>query len=459
MIRGNFGIRPGVGGGGGTAIRDWDALTAGTPGERRAVLVDGEPVVVQMGSSIWQIATPSAPAQAVIAANPRPVGAWTAPTVPRAQWADVPGWRLQDVGGGWFFGGERRCCRTQLRNASGRAATKMQLELANAAATSATYEVAVGTGGSEYTAGAWSGVATVTVPAAADGIYRPGYASVVVELPEAVSDGGRVVISVRPPESLAATANNAWLARSYPSGLILGSILANAAAEVDGPFTSSGIDVCFGVVGARWIDLPGDAVVQVAHFGDSVGEQEPPLEDTAPNSRQGWQYAGNIQENANGDRFHWNGYANGSFTPTQYLARLSRLLSYPEWVAQQDVVSIQVWSRNDAPSSLAAGQALWESIQEAAAEAEAVGLGVVYTLLTPPSVDAQAPGAIEAWEYLRDQSALLPHVHLYSAIQVGTEIGDAYSQDGVHVTIAGQALMGALLPEQTSTALSTLGYF
>ena len=71
MIRGNFGIRPGVGGGG-ASLSNYLDMTAGTMGERRAVLVDGEPVVVQMGASLWQIVTPSAPAQAIVAANPRP---------------------------------------------------------------------------------------------------------------------------------------------------------------------------------------------------------------------------------------------------------------------------------------------------------------------------------------------------------------------------------------------------
>lgn len=69
-VRGQFGVRNGAGGG--VAIRSWDALTAGTPGDRIPVSVDGELCIAEMGATLWQLAAPSATAQGYAAANPRP---------------------------------------------------------------------------------------------------------------------------------------------------------------------------------------------------------------------------------------------------------------------------------------------------------------------------------------------------------------------------------------------------
>lgn len=397
-------------------------------------------------------------------------GVQSAPTVPVARQAWAPCWQLTNQTN-WELipSGERRLFRGRFRNLTGKTAQNLAIGLLQGTGAPANYDISVGTwSGSGLDAASWTTNLAVTVPAAPEGAIRPGYVRHLIALPASVANNDRLLISIRPPSDDVITVTgfneNAWPDFGFAESVQI-TFGGTPDVAVDAAWPGGGIPGVFGCIGTiEFLGLSGDPVIQVAHCGDSLGAQERPFTSSPnPLSREGWITRGNIAEQTNGGRFHWHSIANGTYSLTSYLSRLSHLLT-TDWINGVDVVSIQVWTHNERPANVAAAQAQWEAIEVVADAVRAAGRGVIYTLLCPPSSAGQTVDQIAGWQWMKDRIATEPHVYLDDVVAdgSGTAIDVAYSSsddpEPIHINQAGQILQANVLPARTATALQALGY-
>jgi len=452
---------PGLGGG--ASIPEWGTGATASPGvvtdQRIAVTVEGEPCAARWTGTQWVLVAPTSGAQAYTAANPMPPGAWTAPTIPVARQTWNAGWRLAAYDPNPFTT-EVRPFRLRFQNQTGQAVQDFSLDVVHHLASPQLFEISAGPAdGTTNNATAWS-TQTVSIPAAPNGTIQPGYNHIDFSLPAPVANNGEIIVSVRAPTNSATAVqgmnSNAWPDFQFPRY----AAMAGDEIAVDGAWPGGVPDFLSFVPGIHFRNLTGAPVVQIAHTGDSLGEMERP-NTSSPNplSREGWCIRGNTAEIANGRRFWWNSIANGTYTLTQYLARVAHLVT-TSWIDTMDVVSIQAWTHNERPANVAEAQAQWAAIEVVADAIRAAGRGVVYTLLSPPSTAGQSGDQIPAWQWIRDRIATEAHVYLDDLVAdgTGTAFDVAYSEDGVHINQAGQILQANALPARTATALAALGY-
>lgn len=382
------------------------------------------------------------------------------PTTPVARQTWNAGWRLTAYDPNPFTA-ELRDFRLRFRNLTGQAVQDFSFDLVHHLASSGTFTISAGASSGSQDSAAWTTPVGVLVAAAPSGTIVPGYRRVDISLPAPVADGSDILVSVIPPTSsftaVQGMNTNAW--PDYGFSKFAGMSTAIVAADGTWP---GGIGDFFGFVpGIHFRNLTGAGIVQVAHVGDSLGEQERP-NTSSPNplSREGWCIRGNQAEIANGTRFWWNSVSNGTFTLTNYLARISHLIT-TEWLDTVDVVSLQIWTHNEAPANVAAATAQRVAIEVVADAIRAAGRGVVYTLLCPPSVSHQSADEIAAWEWIKASYITEPHVYIDDIVADGTGTAfnaAAYSEDGIHINEAGAILQAAAIPARTATALAALGY-
>lgn len=383
----------------------------------------------------------------------------SAPTVPTARQTWNAGWNLSNYAPLELIPeGQRRTFRAVVRNLTGASATGISLDLIQGTAAPSVYDVAVGPrDGETFNATAWQ-VSQVTIPAAADAQVAPGYLRHVVTLTAPLANDDQLVISIRPANRDVVTSSS-LSANSWPTiPFADGTAVSNADIAVDAAWPGGTGNVFAGCTGISFLGLSAPCI-NIGHIGDSVGSGIPPLADDYALSRGFWTAYGNAAEVANGRRFHWNSVANGTYTIDQYLDRVAHLIT-TSWIDTIDVVSLQMWTHNQAPGNVASAQAQWAQFEAVADAIRALGRGVIYTILTPPSYAHQTADEVAAWEWMKTQIASLPHVYLDDIVAdgTGTAIAPAHSADLVHVNSTSQILQAAVLPTRTATALQALGY-
>lgn len=398
-------------------------------------------------------------------------GVQTAPTVPVARQAWASCWQLTNQTN-WEIipAGQQRLLRGRFRNLTGRTVQNLAIGLLQGTGAPANYDIAIGPwSGSDLNASSWTTNLSVTIPAAPEGVIRPGYVRHLIALPASVANNDRLIISIRPPSDDVVTVTgfneNAWPDFQFAESVQITFGGGTPDVAVDAAWPGGGLPGVFGCVGSiEFLGLSGDPVVQIAHVGDSLGAQERPFTSSPnPLSREGWITRGNSAELANGGRFHWHSIANGTYTLTQYLARLSHLIT-TDWINGIDVVSIQANTQNEHPANVAAAQAQWAQIEVVADAVRAAGRGVIYTLLAPPSSLHQTVDEIAGWQWTKTRISTEPHIYLDDQVAdgTGTAIAVAYSSadapEPIHINQAGQILQANVLPARTATALQALGY-
>lgn len=386
----------------------------------------------------------------------------TAPTTPVARQTWNAGWRLTAYDPNPFTT-ELRDFRLRVRNLTGQAVQDISFDLVHHLASSGTFTVCAGASSGSQDSAAWTTPVGVLVPAAPSGTIVPGYKRVDISLPAPVADGSDIVISIIPPTS-SFTAVQGMNVNAWPDyGFSKFAGMSTAIVATDGTWPG-GIGDFFGFVpGVHFRNLTGDPVIQIAHIGDSIGEQERPLGTTNALSREGFAIRGNQAEIANGRRFWWNSISNGTFTLTNYLDRVSYLIT-TDWLDTVDVVSLQVQTHNSFPANVAAATAQKVQIDAVASAIRAAGRGVIFTMLTPPSNSHQTADEIAAFEWTKAAFLSEPHIYLDDIVAdgSGTAIDTTYSSasapEPIHINEAGSILQAAALPARTATALTALGY-
>lgn len=380
-----------------------------------------------------------------------------APTTPLARQTWAAGWRLSAQDSPWFMpSGQRRVMRARVTNLTGQTIQALALDMIQAVGSDQTYDISVGPWtGSGLNASSWTN-STAVIPAATNGTVEPGCIRKTISLPSPVANGGQFIISVRPPSSQCITHIN-FNADAWPAtGFIEEAAVSTSDVAVNASWPGS-IDGVFGVIASiEFLSLTGDPEIQICHVGDSVGEMEPFNGNGEWFIREGWCIQGNLAESAG--RFRWASIGNGTYSMDDYLARVSHLIT-TSWIDSVDVVSLQVWTPNQAPSDVAGAQAQWAQIEAVASAIRAAGRGVIFTLLTPPSSDKQGAGEVSAWEWTKARIASEAHVYLDDIVaDTPTTILAAASGDLKHINMTYQTLQGAALPARTATALAVLGY-
>lgn len=382
-----------------------------------------------------------------------------APTTPQNRQIWDAGWNLTNYAPLELIPeGQRRTFRAVVRNLTGSSATGISLDLVQGKNAPSTYDVAVGPrDGETFDSNSWQ-VSQVTIPAAPNAPYAPGYFRHVVVLSSPVANDGQLVISIRPADRDVVTTSS-LSANSWPTVPFAdGTAMSNADIAVDAPWPGGTGNVFAACTGISFLGISAPCI-QIAHVGDSVGSGIPPIADDYSLSRGFWTTYGNLAEVANGRRFHWSSIANGTYTIDQYLERVAHLVS-TSWINTVDVVSLQVWTHNQAPGDVATAQAQWVQFEVVANAIRALSRGVIYTMLTPPSYAHQTPNEVAAWQWMRSQITELPHVFLDDLVAdgSGTALDAADSADLVHINTSSQVNQGNALPARTSTALLQLGY-
>lgn len=384
------------------------------------------------------------------------------PTTPVARQTWNAGWRLTAHDPNPFTT-ELRDFRLRFRNLTGQTVQDFSFGIVQHLASPGTFTVCAGASTGGQDSAAWTTPVGVLVPAAPNGTIVPGYKRVDISLPAPVADGSDILVSLIPPTSsftaIQGMNTNAW--PDFGFSRFAGMSTAIVAANGTWP---GGIGDFFGFVPEiNFRNLTGNPVIQIAHIGDSIGEQERPIGTTNALSREGFAIRGNQNEIANGRRFWWNSISNGTFTLTNYLDRVSYLIT-TEWIDTVDVVSIQFPTHNSFPANIAAATAQKAQIDAVATAIRAAGRGVIFTVLTPPSAAHQTADEIDAFLWMKDAYQSEPHVYLDDIVAdgSGTAIDTAYSSasspEPIHINQAGAILQAAALPARTATALAALGY-
>ena len=437
------------------------------PGDTQLVVMpSGKQHVMVRGTYLWGFQYPSAEDLAYVSANPRPVGAWTAPTLPVAQ-------RLVTLGQGVSTAEVTASTQTysvRIVNESTETWDTVALEYLAAgdadilavwvgvqadADTGDQREPDSGTAGfMECKFGGVSGKTIVAGSMSSPSVVWTDVTSLVSTCPP----GGALVIRwVLGGGSV--SFSRAGNAQNWPSGLVRDSFYgAGDAGSVIGNLDnvvswSSGYAPP--LHGLR-VGFSGPTPeVQVLMFGDSVVEQERPLADpNGNNSREGVLYL----TDGEAENMHVASAGQGGFTMDEARDRLDAQLA--SLVGAVDIIGFQTHSHNQRPADLTDLSSFMARIAAIKADVEAAGLAFFPFTLTGPADDYTAD-EITAWNQLRvDMAAAYPdtYVDIAASVMTGSVNNTTYLPDKAHIGSVGAPIAKASFWPQMIATATALGY-
>jgi len=460
-IKGTYGLQSS--GGGGTSIPDWLSLPNGTEGDVTAVNVDGELCIAERGPVIWELRSPSAPAQAYAASNVMPEGAIVYPSIYAGGTGMETSFQAINDGSLWFENtGAARVFAWQPRNNSGRTATFVRILLPNALASASSARVSVGTGGGGYDAASWS---TPTAPLAMlasgdQGEFELGMMLVEIPLPAPVANGSRIVVRIEAGAGVAWTGISSANSVADNLGYAAEQQMSTAGTTMTGGWSSAGLNIGMNLGGIQW-GTEGDPIVRVLCASDSVGAGVPPIADGNSNTRVSWISGVNVAEAANGQRFSLFGYGEGGYTADQFIARIQHLIDVAPATLQAmcEVVAIQYPTWNQYPGS--SGDSDARELQFTTLRSALLPLGIrcIPYIVTPPGLDRQSAGNLTAFTRAKAFAAANNGVDMSDLCEAAgdvTNIAPAKSADNVHLDSNDGPAHGTASAPRWASALQSL---